>query len=306
MGVLAYGVLGYAIGFGWSFVDALYMTLITLTTVGFGEIRELTPAGRIFTMSLLLGGVTLVVLTLSLAASAIAEGGLRRSRRRRMERKIESLRDHYIVAAYGRVGRTVVEELRGEGVPLLVIDKSEEKEEDLLEDGVTYLIGDASQEEVLAAAGLEHARALICAVDSDAENIFITLVARSMNPDVVIVGRTSEEASSHLLEKAGADRVFSPYVTGGREMANAAITPRVLDYMDLGVPPTSHVRLDELLVGSKLDGKQLGEIRGTTTPLAVRRVGGELIAAPGDDVTLGKGDILLLAGEREALRPLEE
>lgn len=260
--VLTYGVLGYALLFGWSLVDALYMTLITLTTVGFGEIRELTPAGRIFTMSLLLGGVTLVILTLSLVATAIAEGGLRRSRRRRMEKRIDLLRDHYIVAAYGRVGRTVVEELGAEGVPLLVIDKSEEKEENLLEDGVTYLIGDATHEDVLIAARLQHARALICAVDSDAENIFITLVARSMNPNVVIVGRTSQEASSHLLEKAGADRVFSPYVTGGREMANAALKPRVLDYMELGSNATSNVRLDELLVGSKLDGKQLGEIRG--------------------------------------------
>src|SRR5215469_14088102 len=194
------GVVGY-LGFGYSPWMAVAMTLLTLTTVGLAIL-----------------GVSLFVVILGLAATAIVEGrvGLF-SRSRRMRRRIDDLRGHFIVCAYGRVGRAIARELEAEGVPFVVVDSKAELEPDLDRDGQCYLIGDASDEAVLRQAGIDRAQGLICAVDSDAENVFITLTARALNPHLRIVARASERASIDKLVRASADEVVSPYVlTGGR------------------------------------------------------------------------------------------
>jgi voltage-gated potassium channel len=308
IGVLGYGVAGYTFVLGWSFIDGLYMTLLTMTTVGFTEVRPLDTLGKVFTISLLIMGVTLLVLTLSIAASVLQQDPIReRMRRRRMRRRIGTLRDHVIVCGYGRVGRTVAETLAQEDRPFLIVDRSDTKERELMEDEVNYLIGDATSREDLADAGLAHARALISAVDDDAENIYITMVARALNPDLWIVARASEEGSRERLLTVGANRVYSPFVTAGREMATAAVNPNIVDFMEVTTTGAPALRLEELEIepGSELTGKSLGEVRGRARPLAVRRSDGELVIPPRDDLVLGEGDLLVMIGEREALRPLE-
>jgi voltage-gated potassium channel len=222
--IVVYGVTGYMVMEDWSFIDAVYMTVTALTTVGFGEVRPLDDAGKVFTVSLVVFGVTLALITFSLIAAVIAERRPgERLRRRRMQKKIDDLKDHCIVCAYGRVGRTVAEELAVYKQPFVVVDKSDTREDELIDDGVLYIIGDASEEEALKAAGIDRAKSLVCAVDSDAENVFIALVASTMRPDLFIVARSAEAESNDKLRRAGANAVFSPYETGGRQMADTAV-----------------------------------------------------------------------------------
>jgi voltage-gated potassium channel len=304
-----YGVAGYMVIEGWSFVDALYMTLLALTSVGFEEARPLDLWGEWFTISLLGLGVGIFVVTLSLTGVAISEGAFgQRSVRRRMQKRIGALSDHYIVCAYGRVGRTAARELEDEGVPFVVIEPKEELVETMEDDGVLFLCGDSTSDESLRAAGIERARGLLCAVDSDADNVYIALAARSLNPGIFIVGRASDPAAEARLRKAGADRVISPYASTGQHMAAMALRPRVLDYLELsrrgGRAP---VRIEELQVapGSELSGRSVSEICGTTTPLLVLRATGDLVAHPGGELRLEDGDLLMLMGDDESLRPLE-
>lgn len=307
--VVVYGVSGYIVIEEFSPVDALYMTMLTLTTVGFKEVQPLDEVGKWFTISLLLLGVTLVLVTLSLAAQSIAEGGLgERSRRRRMSKRIENLEGHFIVCAYGRVGRTVACELQAEGVAYVVIDADEELEQEMINDGVIYIIGDPTSEPLLQAAGIERARSLICAMDSDAANVYVTLSARAQNSKIFIVARAARDTTAERLYTAGADRVISPYVESGRHMALQALRPRVVDYLDMGSTAQSKLRVEELSIeaGSHLVGRALADICGKTTPLAVRRADGEVVANPAPSLRVGEGDLLVLLGEREALRPVEE
>ena len=293
-GVVTYGIVGYWQLEGWSLLDAVYMTITTLTTVGFREVRELDTSGRIFTLTLLVLGVGVLLVGISFTAAVLAEaeiGG--RSRRRRMERRIASMHDHYIVCAYGRVGRAAVRELEDAGIPFVVLDPNEELQERMTEDGVAYLIDDPSLEPALREAGVERARALLCAVDSDATNVFITLTARQLNPRLFIVARASEPGSAERLERAGADRVVSPYVSSGRHMVRMAQDPSVVDVLEAGsaqrsVPVTER----SVVAGSELDGRVVADLEAPV--LAVRRADGSTLPNPSLDVRLAPGDVVLL------------
>ncbi len=303
---IIYGTAAFIIVEGWSFLDAFYMTVQTLTTVGLGSPHPLDTSGQFITLTLLLLGVALVVITLTLAATAISEGGLgERRRRRRLKKQIDDLKGHFIVCAYGRVGRTVARELEAEGVPFVVIDVLEELEERMTLDGVLHLIGDPTSEPVLTDAGLERAKTLICAVDSDAANVFITLAARSLNPNIFIVARASEVASAERLYRAGADRVISPYVTSGRHMAMQAARPRVLDYFEVG-KEASGLRLEEVEIDpdSDLVGRTL-DAMGNAMTLVVKRTDGEVLTNPPRSFKVEAGDVLVLMGKAEDLRPVE-
>ncbi|MDQ3659883.1 MAG: potassium channel family protein [Actinomycetota bacterium] len=304
-----YGVAGYMLIERWSFIDALYMTMLALTSVGFEEARPLSLAGEWFTISLLGLGVGIFVVTLSLIGVAISEGAFgQRTIRRRMQRRISALRDHYIVCAYGRVGRTAARELAEEGVPFVVLEPKEELVEMMEDDDILFLMGDSTSDEALRAAGIERARALLCAVDSDAENVYVALAARSLNPDIFIVGRASDPTAATRLHKAGADRVISIYATTGQHMAAMALRPGVVDYLELSRRGGSPMRIEELQVdpGSELSGRSIAEVCGTTVPLAVLRSGGDIVANPNGDLLLEDGDLLMLLGEEDALRRLEE
>jgi voltage-gated potassium channel len=306
--VIAYGTIGYLV-MGWSILDALYMTLTTLTTVGFQEIRPLTTGGRIFTMTVIVFGVSALFVTVSIVAGWVAEGAIgERSRRRRMQRRVDQLNDHFIICAYGRVGRAVAREFDAANQPFVVVEALDEKEEDMIEDGVLYILDDPSYEPVLKAAGVERAKGLVCAVDSDATNVYIALIARSLNDDIFIVARASEPDSAGRLYKAGADRVISPYVTSGRHMAQLALRPRVVDYMDVASGDSRSLRLEEVEVDerSPLVNQTVEEACGGAHPLAIRHSDGEVEPHPDSQQRLHAGDLLVLLGEDEVLRNVEE
>lgn len=298
-----YGIAGYMLLEGWSFLDATYMVVLIFSSVGFREVRPLDTSGQIFTITVLVLGVTLLLLTVALVAQAIAEGGLgARGRRRRMQRAIDRMNGHFIVCGYGRVGRTVARELQDEGAPFVVVDRNEELEEELVGDGVVNLIGDATSDDALKAAGIDRARGLVCALDSDANNVFVTIVARALNPDVYIVARASEATAADRMSKAGADRVVSPYVSSGRHMALLALRPRVVDYMDVTTDEGPGLRLEEIVVEARspLEGRLLSEVAGDSVPLVVKRVDGELIQTPDPAIRLGEGDVVVLLSDLPA------
>lgn len=301
VGAVAYGVAGYVLLERWSVMDALYMTLLVLSTVGFREVRPLDAGGRAFTATLMIAGVALVLVTVAVVATWVTEEQMWASRRRkRMQKRLDAMSDHFIICAYGRVGRAVARDLEAEGVPFVVIDPKEELEERMLEDGVAYLMEDPSLEHVLERAGIERARGLVCAVDSDATNVYITLMARSLNPHVLIVARASEPGSDIRLEKAGADRVVSPFVSSGRHMALMSLRPEILDAVEFTARARNRpMRVEELLVeeGSGLSGKNVGQARGPATALALRNSEGAVTTSPGDAVVLKPGDLLLTLGD---------
>ncbi|MGE5225902.1 MAG: potassium channel family protein [Planctomycetaceae bacterium] len=293
-GVVVYGVGGYMLLERWSFEDALYMTVMTMTTVGFREVRPLDTGGRMFTLTLIVLGVGIALVGVSLAAAVIAEGELGgNTRRRRMTKRIDGLHDHFIVCAYGRVGRTAVRELQAAGLPFVVVDPNEELRERMEADDVPYLVDDPSNEPVLRQAGIDRARGLICAVDSDATNVYITLTARSINPDLFIVARASERGTAERLERAGANRVVSPFVSSGRHMVRMAIDPSIVDVFD---ETARSIPVAERLVaaGSDLEGVQVGAAGASI--LALRRADGSTVASPSADTTIHAGDVVLLLG----------
>jgi voltage-gated potassium channel len=303
VGIAVYGVAGYMLLEGWSLLDAVYMVVLILSSVGFREVRPLDTGGQVFTLSLIVLGVTLLLITVALLAQVVAEGGRgARGRRRRMQRAIDRMSGHFIVCGYGRVGRTVARELEGDGAPFVVVDRDDELEEELVRDGVVNMIGDATSDETLVAAGIHRANALVCALDSDANNVFVTVVARSLSPDVYIVARASQETAADRMYKAGADRVVSPYVSSGRHMALLALRPRVVDYMDVTTDEGPGLRLEEVVVEarSSLEGRQLSEIAGDAVPVVVKRVDGELFQPPDPKMRLGAGDVVVLLSDLRA------
>jgi voltage-gated potassium channel len=305
LAIFVYGIVGYLI-LGFDVIEAIHMTAAQLTTTGFASTRPLTAAEQVFTTTVAVLGVIVFLAILAVVVQAFVEGQLGAgSRRRRMQRRIDDLRNHYIVCAYGRVGRSVARELEAEGVPFVVIEVLEELEEQLRSDGILYLIADPTKESVLKAAGIVRAKALVCAVDSDERNVYITLTGRSLNPDLFIVARASRAESSEQLQRAGANRVVSPYATSGRHMALLALRPRVVDTLD--VAGTGGVRLDELRVepGSPLVGRTLGDACGGAVPLLVARSGGDTHPNPAPELRLEEGDLILVFGEPAALSVVE-
>ena len=300
VGIAVYGVAGYMLLEGWSFFDAAYMVVLILSSVGFREVRPLDFSGQLFTISLMVLGVTLLLVTVALVAQAVAEGGRgARGRRRRMQRGVDRMSGHFIVCGYGRVGRTVARELEGEGAPFVVVDRDEELEDELVRDGVVNLIGDASSDDVLQRAGIGRANGLVSTLDSDANNVFVTIVARALNPHLYIVARASEATSADRMYKAGADRVVSPYVSSGRHMALLALRPRVVDYMDVTTDEGPGVRLEEVVVEARsaLEGRLLSEIAGDAVPLVVKRVDGQVVQMPDPTMRVGAGDVLVLLSD---------
>lgn len=299
---LVYGVAGYMLLEGWRFLDALYMTVITLTTVGFREVRTLDDGGIVFTLTVITIGVGLVLTTVTVVAQWVLEGQWgERTRRHRMQRRIDDLTGHFIVCAYGRVGRAVARELEDEGASFVVVDPDERLVERMRDDGVPHLIDDPTHEAVLRTAGVDRARGLVCAVDSDATNVYIALVARALNPDLFIVARASEPGSDQRLLRAGANRVVSPFVSSGRHMALVAMRPSAEDVVALGTSGHASMALEEVRVepGSALDGVSIGQGLGSTPVLAIRHMGGQITPNPGAELHLRQGDLVLLLGESE-------
>jgi voltage-gated potassium channel len=254
---------------------------------------------------LLIMGVGLALISVALIAQLVAETQLGvRSRRKRMERDIDRLADHTIICAYGRVGRAVARELQAHGRSFVVIDPKEDLRERMETDGVPFLIDDPSNESVLKRAGVDRARSLVCAVDSDATNVYITLIARSIRPEMQIVARASEPGSPERLERAGANRVVSPFVTSGQHMAKMAMRPELVDVIgeDDGQPVLA-VEERSIAHGSTLADRAVADAGAPV--LAVRHADGRVTASPPGDLVLREGDTVLMlgAGSRVAGRP---
>ncbi len=310
--VLAIGTIGYVVLEGYDPINALYMVITTITTVGYGEIQPLSPRGRLFTMGLIVVGVGTMLYTLSSVVHYAAQGELAREvGRRRMQRRIERLSDHVILCGYGRVGRQIANEFRREGVPFVVVDVNETSLAAADAEGCLWVPGNASNDDVLLAAGVKRARALIAAVDSDVDNVYVTLSARGLNPNLFIVARASRDEAEPKLRRAGADRVISPYQIGGRRMAMLALRPVAVEFVDrLLHDPQTDLLLEELdvregspLVGRTLEALRNMECRGLIV-LAVKQ-GPRLVPNPPPDLVLGPGDLLIVMGTKADLAALE-
>lgn len=306
---LVYGTGGYMVLEGFGFVDALYMTVTTLTTVSFGEIKPLGTGGRLFTLSLVVVGVAAAFSLLAVLTSLVASGQLGRSLwRRSMRQRIEGLQGHYVVCAFGRVGRAAVDDLRAQGAEVVVVEKDATLEPDLTAAGIPFIIDDPTREEVLEQAGIGRAKALLCAVDSDAVNVYITLLARARNPSLFIIARASSAESVEALRRAGSDRVVSPYRLSGTRMAALALSPAVLEFVDM-VSVAPDLRVEELVVSesSALAG---ATVRDACVPyegvmiLAVRSPDGQLLVPPRADTVLQARDLLIVVGPVGALGQL--
>ncbi|HRC43853.1 MAG TPA: potassium channel protein [Nitrospira sp.] len=310
--VIALGTAGYVLIEGWSAFDALYMTVTTVTTVGYREVNPLSPAGRGFTIALILTGVGTLFYVLGNLARFALEGELQYVfGKYRSGGKVKTLRDHYIVCGYGRMGRHICKELGAKPVSVVVVEKSPEVVAVAQGDGFMAVEGDATQDHILAQAGIERAKGLVSVVNSDAENVYIVLTARGLNRELYIVARAGEEGSEQKLMRAGANRVSSPYLIGGMQVAQVLLRPAVVDFLDLATK-SEHLdlQIEEITIGkgSQFDGKTpcqcgLDKDRGLIV-VGVKRRSGHLEFNPGPQVTLAEGDTLIVLGEPQSLKML--
>jgi voltage-gated potassium channel len=305
--VILVASMGYMLIEGWSFEDAVYMTVITLATVGFREVHELGSMGRIWTMALSIAGVAIIFGTVGIVAeSFLAEALSGRRAQQRMAERIAELRNHFILCGYGRVGTTVAHELEHARIPFVVIDINQESLEAALTAGLLVVDGDATRDDVLRRAGIERARGLITTTDSDANNVYVTLSARALNENLFIVARANDDSAEDKLRQAGADRVVSPYTRAGRQIAELATRPRVADFIDFAL---SHgevsFSIEEIEVSDDLAGQTIGDlVKRGAHPLAIAHGPREYDANPPLDRRLEKGDALIISGTAEALRDL--
>jgi voltage-gated potassium channel len=306
------GTAGYIVLFSWPVSDAAYMTVITMTTVGFREVRELVDwPERAWTMLLAVSGVGIIYGSIGIVAEAVlAEATSGRREARRMAEAVADLRGHYILCGYGRVGSTVARELVHAGQRLVVIDILAESLERARHDGHLVVQGDATSDETLKLAGVERARGLVATIDSDANNVYVTLSSRALNPGLFIVGRANAEGADAKLMQAGANRVVSPYTMAGRRMAELAVRPRLADFIDAAL---SHGDLRfsmeeiEIAAGGPLDGQTVGHLRDDGVfALAIVRGDTDYEPNPPPDRVLVAGESLVVSGSTERLTALRE
>jgi voltage-gated potassium channel len=298
---LAFGTGGYMLIERWGFLDSLYMTVITLTTVGYREVHDLSKGGMIFTMILLVGGVGVVIFALSKGAQVILDLEYNQIfRRKRVEKAIRELKNHYIICGYGRMGKIISKELREEGVQFLVIEKRTAQPE---EEGVLILKGDATRDETLHEAGIDRAAGLISVLPSDAENLFVVLSARGLNPKLLIVARAVEEGAERKLIRAGATKVISPYHIGGLRMAHTVLKPTVVDFIEFATRSGNlELQIEEIQIQEECGiGRDLGVII-----VAIKQATGDTRFNPTFRSTVKPGDTLIALGERSKLRRVGE
>ncbi len=311
LGAVAVGTAGFVVLEGWSVEDALYQTVTTLTTVGFREVHELDTAGRVWAMVLAIAGVAIIFGSIGIVSEYLVdEVASGRREARSMMRSVEATRDHFVLCGYGRVGAAVARELAHAGQTVVVVDTDEGSREQAVSDGHLIVPGDATVDATLDTAGVRRARGLVACVDSDSENVFIVMSARELNPDLFIVARANAAESEAKLQRAGANRVVSPYGTAGRRIAELAVRPRVIDFIDAAL---SHGELtfsiEELPVtaGSWLAGKTVGELRSRGVFTLAVFLGEERHEAhPSDDRAFAPGESIVVTGPSGELRTVSQ
>ena len=314
--ILLLGTGGYMLIEGSTFTDSLYMTIITITTVGYGEAIPLHPAGKAFTMFLILLGAGFVLYLIGEITEAMVEGGLQQIiGRKHMEKRLAELKDHFIICGFGRIGRVICKILQENQRPFVVIEHNPKEIQALDESGFMAIDGNAADDEVLLKAGIKQARGLIAVVSSDADNVYITLSARGLNPELFIMARSSgEEGVEIKLLRAGATKVISPYFIGACRMAQQIVRPTVIDFIDLTVNAGElglGLRLEELSVSERAAAvnKSLydSEIRKKfdLIVVAIKRENGEMQFNPNPQTTILPRDILVVLGEHQNIKALE-
>ena len=312
VGLLAVGTLGYTLLEQMDSLDAFYMTVITITTVGFGEVKPLSPGGRLFTVALVLMGIGGVTAAVSNAAEAVLGQRLWDSlHQRRIEGMIKVMHNHYIVCGFGRMGGQVVRDLQQRGEAFVVIDLSAKNLQPLLDEQTPYLVADATQDSTLSEAGVERARGLVAALDTDADNVLTVLTARGLNQNLFIVARATGRTSEGKLLRAGANRVVSPYEIGGHRMGVALLRPSVHDFLTRISVGSPDMDMGQVLVteDSRLAGQSVGgcELRSKyqVSILAVQMPGGAFTINPDPERILQAGETLIIIGPAQSIYRLE-
>jgi len=304
------GAAGYMVLEGWRFLDAYYMAVITLTTVGFGEVRRLSDPGRIFTIVYVLSGVAYAGATISLVTAAITSGTLRSFLKgKKMLNQIARLKGHQVLCGYGRVGSEVARELLKNRQQVVVVERDPEGIQSALADGCLVIEGDATHEEFLRQARVDQAAGIITALKSDADNLYDVLTARDLNPDIYIISRAGEPDSQGKLRRAGADKVVAPSLIGGKRMAYMMLQPSVIDFLDtfMHAGETEFSLVQQIIPArSPVAGKRLAEsnLRSRTNGIlimALRKQGSQEITIPTADTLLEAGDLLVLLGTEKQL-----
>jgi voltage-gated potassium channel len=314
LSVLVGGSLGYHFIEGWDLWDSLYMTVITVTTVGYGETNPLSHTGRVFTVLLIFTGVGTVFYMITLVTEMVVEGKLHDIMgRRSLERHIRALEGHYIICGYGRIGRLVTQMLLEQGLSVVVVEMHEPTLRRLQEDGILCVEGSATEEEALFHAGIERAKGLVATVSSDADNVYIVLTAKGIRPDLFVIARATKLGSEIKLKRAGADKVVSPYYIGARRIAQTVLRPSVADFVELTYHSTDKsLRMEELRVGpgTELDGVALKDsgIRANLDliVMAVRTKDGQMMFNPSANTIIHEGDVLVTIGSHDSLVKLDK
>jgi voltage-gated potassium channel len=311
--LLAIGTAGFTLIEGWPLFDSFYMTITTIATVGYREVHDLSRAGRIFNTAVIVFGVTTLFFAIGVMTQSAIELELGEVfGKRRTKRMIDKLEKHYIVCGYGRVGRSAADELSRAGAALVVVDRSPERVEQAARAGLLAMAGDATRDETLADLGVARASGLVAALATDADNLFLILSARSLNPNLKVSARVSEESAEQKLRRAGADTVYAPYRQAGQQLAAALVRPHVVQFLDVatqGVGPGIELEQVRVAPDCELAGKSLRQVQLRSElgviVLAIRKAKGEMMFNPPADAALDPGDFLVVMGEHGNLHKLE-
>ncbi|MFC1515863.1 potassium channel family protein [Thermodesulfobacteriota bacterium] len=312
--VILWGTIGYYTVEDMSFFEAFYMTVITISTVGFSEIKPLSDIGRILTVIIIVSGISVLTYTLGQVARIFVEGEISRILgRRKLEKQISKLADHYIICGYGRIGTIISLELAADNIPFVVIEQDSSKIEQLEKDHFLYLNMDATAEESLVKAGIQRARGIVTAVESDADNVFIALTVKDLRPDIFVLARSSDEKSEGKLLRAGATRVVSPYLIGGKRMAQILRKPTVVDFIDTAMMNGQlGLRMEEAVIGptsslieKTLIESQLRQDFGVII-VAIKKPSSEMIFNPVPTEKLEAHDTIVVIGKTEDMKRLAE
>jgi len=312
--VIFIGVTGFHIIEDWPLFDSLYMTVITIFTVGFKEVRELSPLGRVFTIFIILGGVGTVLFAFTKAAEIVFEGGMRKFwRRRKMEKGLKNLNNHYIICGYGRMGKIVSERLYEENLPFVIIENNPTKIEDLRsERKYLFIPGDTTQEEILLQAGVKKAKALAALLPSDADNLYLVLTVRLICPSLFILSRVVDEEAEKKILQIGANKVVSSYKLSGLKIAQGLIRPTVVDFLDLIIRRKElSLYMEEYTIKKEnpLIDKTISELnirqRANVIVVAVKKPEEDIIFNPPANFTIETGDTLLVLGDKQGIEQFE-
>ncbi len=313
--VILIGAVGYHLIEGWPLFDCVYMTVITIFTVGFHEVADLSTLGRIFTIFIIFSGAGTAVFAFTKVGEIVYEGGLNRFwRRRKMENRIKNLKDHYIICGHGRMGRIVREKLEEEKLPFIVVDSNEKKLADLKESGTCCFIeGDATHEEILLEAGIKTAKGLVALLPTDPDNLYLVMTVKLLNPSLFVLARAMDDEAEKKILQIGANKVVSPYSVSGLRIAQALIRPTVVDFVDLIIRRKELslfmeefvVKKDAKIVHQTLKSCDLRRVANVIVA-AIKKPGQDIVFNPSPDIQIEMGDTLLVLGGKDAISEFEK